>query len=128
MIAIGTALVVGGGTAGAAAAVFLARGGIAVDLIESSPDVTALGSGIALHGNGLCRAGVPVLRRSRLLTAADVEVGHDERVAVDGVEVGQLRQGVGRARRGSGGGEADAPAAHFGVFGRGLNAPLTGPR
>jgi 2-polyprenyl-6-methoxyphenol hydroxylase-like FAD-dependent oxidoreductase len=53
MTAIGTALVVGGGTAGAAAAILLARGGVAVDLVESSPDVTALGSGIALHGNGL---------------------------------------------------------------------------
>ncbi|HWM59507.1 MAG TPA: FAD-dependent monooxygenase, partial [Pseudonocardia sp.] len=53
MTAISTALVVGGGTAGAAAAIFMARGGIAVDLVESSPDVTALGSGIALHGNGL---------------------------------------------------------------------------
>jgi hypothetical protein len=51
--AIDTALVVGGGTAGAAATIFLARGGVAVDLVESSPDVTALGSGIALHGNGL---------------------------------------------------------------------------
>ena len=53
MTAIDTALVVGGGTAGAAAAILLARGGVAVDLVESSPDVTALGSGIALHGNGL---------------------------------------------------------------------------
>jgi len=53
MTAIRSALVVGGGTAGAAAAILLARGGVAVDLIESSPDVTALGSGIALHGNGL---------------------------------------------------------------------------
>ncbi|MDQ3989280.1 MAG: FAD-dependent monooxygenase, partial [Actinomycetota bacterium] len=53
MTAIGTALVVGGGTAGAAAAILLGRGGVAVDLIESSPDVTPLGSGIALHGNGL---------------------------------------------------------------------------
>jgi hypothetical protein len=51
--AIDTALVVGGGTAGAAAAILLARCGVAVDLVESSPDVTALGSGIALHGNGL---------------------------------------------------------------------------
>jgi 2-polyprenyl-6-methoxyphenol hydroxylase-like FAD-dependent oxidoreductase len=51
--AIDTALVVGGGTAGTAAAILLARGGVAVDLVESSPDVTALGSGIALHGNGL---------------------------------------------------------------------------
>ena len=53
MTAIRSALVVGGGTAGAAAAILLARGGVAVDLIESNPDVTALGSGIALHGNGL---------------------------------------------------------------------------
>jgi 2-polyprenyl-6-methoxyphenol hydroxylase-like FAD-dependent oxidoreductase len=53
MSAIRTALVVGGGTAGAASAILLARGGVAVDLIERSPDVTALGSGIALHGNGL---------------------------------------------------------------------------
>ena len=53
MTAIDSALVVGGGTAGAAAAILLARGGVAVDLVESSPDVTALGSGIALHGNGL---------------------------------------------------------------------------
>lgn len=53
MTAIGTALVVGGGTAGAAAAILMARGGVAVDLVESSPDITALGSGIALHGNGL---------------------------------------------------------------------------
>jgi 2-polyprenyl-6-methoxyphenol hydroxylase-like FAD-dependent oxidoreductase len=53
MTAISTALVVGSGTAGAAAAIFMARGGIAVNLVESSPDVTALGSGIALHGNGL---------------------------------------------------------------------------
>ena len=53
MTAIDTALVVGGGTAGAAAAILLARCGVAVDLVESSPDVTALGSGIALHGNGL---------------------------------------------------------------------------
>ena len=51
MRAISTALVVGRGTAGAAAAIFMARGGIAVDLVESSPDVSALGSGIALHGN-----------------------------------------------------------------------------
>ena len=53
MTAIRSALIVGGGTAGAAAAILLARGGVAVDLVESSPDVTALGSGIALHGNGL---------------------------------------------------------------------------
>jgi 2-polyprenyl-6-methoxyphenol hydroxylase-like FAD-dependent oxidoreductase len=53
MTAIRLALVVGGGTAGTAAAILLARGGVAVDVIERSPEVTALGSGIALHGNGL---------------------------------------------------------------------------
>jgi 2-polyprenyl-6-methoxyphenol hydroxylase-like FAD-dependent oxidoreductase len=53
MTAINNALVVGGGSAGTAAAILLARGGIAVDLVEISPKPTALGSGIALHGNGL---------------------------------------------------------------------------
>lgn len=50
---INNALVVGGGSAGTAAAILLARGGIAVDLVEINPKATALGSGIALHGNGL---------------------------------------------------------------------------
>jgi 2-polyprenyl-6-methoxyphenol hydroxylase-like FAD-dependent oxidoreductase len=53
MTAIGTALVVGGGTAGAATAIFMARAGIVVELVENCPEVTALGSGIALHGNAL---------------------------------------------------------------------------
>jgi 2-polyprenyl-6-methoxyphenol hydroxylase-like FAD-dependent oxidoreductase len=53
MTAIGTALVIGGGTAGAATAIFMARAGIVVELVENCPEVTALGSGIALHGNAL---------------------------------------------------------------------------
>lgn len=53
MTAVGTALVVGGGSAGTAAAILLARGGVAVDLVEINPEATALGSGIGLHGNGL---------------------------------------------------------------------------
>lgn len=53
MPAIGNALVVGAGSAGTAAAILLARGGIAVDLVEINPKATAHGSGIALHGNAL---------------------------------------------------------------------------
>lgn len=46
-------LVVGGGAAGAATAVLLARAGVAVDLVEAAPDVTGSGSGITLQGNAL---------------------------------------------------------------------------
>ena len=53
MPAVSKVLVVGAGTAGAATAIFLAREGIAVDLVEVQPQVTALGSGITLHGNAL---------------------------------------------------------------------------
>jgi hypothetical protein len=47
---------------------------------------------------------VPVLDRGRPVAAGDVEVGHDERVAVDRVEAGELveREGAlvgGRVRR-----------------------------
>jgi 2-polyprenyl-6-methoxyphenol hydroxylase-like FAD-dependent oxidoreductase len=45
--------VIGGGAAGAAAAIFLAEGGVAVDLIDINPEPTALGSGITLQGNAL---------------------------------------------------------------------------
>ncbi|GAA2656749.1 FAD-dependent oxidoreductase [Paractinoplanes durhamensis] len=44
---------VGGGAAGAAAAILLAEGGVAVDLIDIKPDIGALGSGITLQGNAL---------------------------------------------------------------------------
>jgi len=53
MPAVSKVLVVGAGTAGAATAIFLAREGIAVDLVEIQPQMTALGSGITLHGNAL---------------------------------------------------------------------------
>lgn len=53
MPAVSSVLVVGAGTAGAATAIFLAREGIAVDVVEIQPEATALGSGITLHGNAL---------------------------------------------------------------------------
>jgi len=53
MPAVNSVLVVGSGLAGAATAIALARSGVAVDLIELKPDVTALGSGITLQGNAL---------------------------------------------------------------------------
>jgi 2-polyprenyl-6-methoxyphenol hydroxylase-like FAD-dependent oxidoreductase len=51
--AVCNVLVVGGGVAGTAAAVLLAEGGVSVELIDSKPDVGALGSGITLQGNAL---------------------------------------------------------------------------
>ncbi|MGK5552378.1 FAD-dependent oxidoreductase [Actinomadura kijaniata] len=53
MAAVGNALVVGGGTAGSALAIPLARGGVTVDIAEIRPDLGALGSGITLQGNAL---------------------------------------------------------------------------
>lgn len=53
MPALHNALVIGGGISGTAAAIGLARAGVAVDLVERSPSVTALGSGITLQGNAL---------------------------------------------------------------------------
>ena len=53
MPAVEHVLVVGGGLAGAATAIQLAGGGVAVDLVEIKPDVAALGSGITLQGNAL---------------------------------------------------------------------------
>lgn len=47
-------LVMGGGTSGSALTVLLRRAGIAVDLVEASPDWKAsAGSGITLQGNAL---------------------------------------------------------------------------
>jgi 2-polyprenyl-6-methoxyphenol hydroxylase-like FAD-dependent oxidoreductase len=51
--AVQNALVVGGGAAGAATAILLADAGVAVDLVEIKPSVSALGSGITLQGNAL---------------------------------------------------------------------------
>lgn len=53
MPAISSALVIGSGTAGTAAAILLAEAGVAVDLAEIKAEVTALGSGITLQGNAL---------------------------------------------------------------------------
>lgn len=53
MPAANSVLVVGAGLAGTAVAIGLARAGVAVDLVEIKPDVTALGSGITLQGNAL---------------------------------------------------------------------------
>ena len=50
MPAVNNVLVVGSGLAGAATAVHLASAGVAVDLVEIKPEVTALGSGITLQG------------------------------------------------------------------------------
>ncbi|WP_233495601.1 FAD-dependent oxidoreductase [Geodermatophilus sp. TF02-6] len=48
-----SALVVGSGLAGTATAIRLAEAGVAVDLVEVKPDVSAIGSGITLQGNAL---------------------------------------------------------------------------
>ncbi|EOD66729.1 FAD-dependent oxidoreductase [Amycolatopsis vancoresmycina] len=53
MPAVHTVLVVGSGLAGTAAAIHLADHGVAVDLVELKPDITAVGSGITLQGNAL---------------------------------------------------------------------------
>ncbi len=53
MAAVSTVLVVGGGAAGCATAIALARAGVAVELVELKNDVTAVGSGITLQGNAL---------------------------------------------------------------------------
>ncbi|WP_433831711.1 FAD-dependent monooxygenase [Actinoplanes sp. CA-015351] len=53
MPAVRNVLVVGGGAAGAATAILLAEGDVAVDLVDVKPDVSALGSGITLQGNAL---------------------------------------------------------------------------
>jgi 2-polyprenyl-6-methoxyphenol hydroxylase-like FAD-dependent oxidoreductase len=46
-------LVVGAGAAGAATAILLAEAGVSVHLVDTKPDVSALGSGITLQGNAL---------------------------------------------------------------------------
>lgn len=51
--AVSRVLIVGAGLAGTAAAIGLAAGGVAVDLIDIKPEVAAAGSGITMQGNGL---------------------------------------------------------------------------
>lgn len=53
MNAVESVLVVGAGVAGAASAGFLARSGIAVDVVEVRENVTTVGSGITMQGNAL---------------------------------------------------------------------------
>ena len=53
MPAVSNVLVIGAGLAGAATAIGLAAGGVAVDLIDVKPEVDAAGSGITMQGNGL---------------------------------------------------------------------------
>ena len=53
MACVRNVLIVGGGTAGCAAAILLARAGVAVDLIEVKTDPSAVGSGITVQGNAL---------------------------------------------------------------------------
>lgn len=53
MPAVGNVLIVGGGTAGSALAILLARSGVAVDIAEIEPEPSTLGSGITLQGNAL---------------------------------------------------------------------------
>lgn len=50
---VSTVLVVGAGAAGTAAAILLAEQGVAVDLVEITPDLATRGSGITLQGNAL---------------------------------------------------------------------------
>ena len=53
MPAVSNVLVAGAGLAGTATAIALATTGVAVDLIEIKPEITAVGSGITMQGNGL---------------------------------------------------------------------------
>src|SRR3712207_4626057 len=53
MPAVNNVLVVGGGAAGTATAIFLADAGVAVDLVEVKPEPTTVGSGITVQGNAL---------------------------------------------------------------------------
>ena len=53
MSAVSHVLVAGAGLAGTAAAISLAAAGVAVDLIDVKPEITAVGSGITMQGNGL---------------------------------------------------------------------------
>jgi 2-polyprenyl-6-methoxyphenol hydroxylase-like FAD-dependent oxidoreductase len=53
MPAVSNVLVAGAGLAGTATAIGLASTGAAVDLIDIKPEITAVGSGITMQGNGL---------------------------------------------------------------------------
>jgi 2-polyprenyl-6-methoxyphenol hydroxylase-like FAD-dependent oxidoreductase len=53
MPAVSHVLVAGAGLAGTATATGLAAAGVIVDLIDVKPEITAIGSGITMQGNGL---------------------------------------------------------------------------
>ncbi|MDY0911172.1 FAD-dependent monooxygenase [Microbacterium sp. CFBP9034] len=53
MTAVSKVAIAGAGVVGLAAAIQLAKGGVEVDLFESKPELSALGSGISLQGNAL---------------------------------------------------------------------------
>ncbi|GAA1466217.1 FAD-dependent monooxygenase [Microbacterium thalassium] len=53
MTAVNKVAIAGSGVAGLAAGIQLAKAGVAVDLFEAQPELSALGSGISLQGNAL---------------------------------------------------------------------------
>lgn len=53
MTAVNKVAIAGSGVAGLAAAIQLAKAGVVVDVFESKPEPSALGSGISLQGNAL---------------------------------------------------------------------------
>src|SRR6478735_11853929 len=53
MTAVNKVAIAGCGVAGMAAAIALAKAGVHVDIFESKPELSALGSGITLQGNAL---------------------------------------------------------------------------
>jgi 2-polyprenyl-6-methoxyphenol hydroxylase-like FAD-dependent oxidoreductase len=53
MTAVRKVAIAGSGVAGLAAAIQLAKAGVEVDVFESKPELSALGSGISLQGNAL---------------------------------------------------------------------------
>jgi 2-polyprenyl-6-methoxyphenol hydroxylase-like FAD-dependent oxidoreductase len=53
MTAVSKVAIAGGGVAGLAAAIQLAKAGVEVDVFELKPEISALGSGITIQGNAL---------------------------------------------------------------------------
>lgn len=53
MTAVSKVAIAGSGVAGLAAAIQLAKAGVAVDVFEAKPELSALGSGISLQGNAI---------------------------------------------------------------------------
>lgn len=53
MTAVSKVAIAGSGVAGLAAAIQLAKAGVEVDVFESKPELSALGSGISLQGNAI---------------------------------------------------------------------------